>query len=183
MTLVTIGLFWTERIHLASPCETWESHSPTTCWLGSGFTDYPSNSALWATPKQQHRAPLASHQTSPQESWLRQSLSSDEKPPSRSKYYTLAKQQVVLRAGEQMTPGSRDLHRRAAYLISNKIQTLISSLVRCELWSKVLVNSIYFLCDSLETNTVGTTFLPLSPRGHELWCLLSTVLPLISKMC
>lgn len=111
---------------------------------------------------------LLSHLTkiSPLESWLRQSLSSDEKPLSRSKCYTLPKQQVVLRAGEQMMPGSRDLHLRVAYLISNKIQTLILSLVRCELWSKVLVKSIYFLCDSLETNAVEPTFLPLSPWGH-----------------
>lgn len=118
---------------MASPCEAWESPSPTLCRLGSGFKADPSNSALQATLKEQHRSPLTSHQISPQESWLRESLSSEEKTPSRSKYYTLLKQQAILPAGEQMMPGSHDLHLGVAYLISNKIQTLISSLVRCEL--------------------------------------------------
>lgn len=49
-----------------------------------------------------------------------------------------------------MKPGFRDLRLRVAYLISNNTQALISSLVRCELRSKVLVDSIYFLYDSLE---------------------------------
>lgn len=140
--------------------------SPTTYRLGVDFMIDPHDCALQATLRQQHRS-LTPQQTSPQENWLGQSPGRAEQPLNWGKYDTSPQQHVLLPARGQMMLLSCALGLRGPYLISNNTQILISSLVRCEPWSKVPVKSIYSLCDSLETNTVDPTFLAFISVGAQ----------------